>query len=623
MIGRKKELSFLTTGLGETGSLRSTLIHGEEGMGKSILVEEVVKNLIPTSPRHLFIILNGSEVRDFNSLFSSLGRNLLLGEEIPANNLREFARKLGEKIVELEGLARTGLDPEKFRVQLAEDYVKIFEDSLKGTSFGKNQLTPILIVEDLDLMPTGPKKWLSNHFNKAIRKSSYFKNSRFVFTSKRSPKEHDEFFSDFGVSSLQVIPLRSLNRQEGTALAKSHGFEEADYLAVHKETRGIPSKILNLCKKSSSLIISPKGMTMSKTSNDTQKIGGSFSEKELSYLLFASYPTVVNRYNLEFFCSPKEAAFCFNWLKRRSDLVKVSGNGNLFLNQDLRQEMRSFHKQEEPEQAERMEILASVLDIFVEMFPDPNTHWIPLNLQIFNSFTKDLCKRVFSEIESMDIIAFINEHKDKFEISEGNLRLKKDILLVIRRFIEVSGTPIKEELKSKILEQWHLDHEKASDKRVKMEQEQQNFHSEINDIEGQINDLAGLKENLVKDSKDPKRLKPKKVYSFTTSFLLIVLGLGTVGISLFSDSFGVYHSACGLALSLFGFFWPIVEIKKPKVESSGAKPNLAIETQHRSLDHRIRGLANRATSINHMLKQIEEDLNVIDRGLDEPYLLID
>ena len=118
-------------------------------------------------------------------------------------------------------------------------------------------------------------------------------------------------------------------------------------------------------------------------------------------------------------------------------------------------------------------------------------------------------------------------------------------------------------------------------------------------------------------------LKPKKVYSFTTSFLLIVLGLGTVGISLFSDSFGVYHSACGLALSLFGFFWPIVEIKKPKAESSGAKPNLAIETQHRSLDHRIRGLANRATSINHMLKQIEEDLNVIDRGLDEPYLLID
>ena len=85
----------------------------------------------------------------------------------------------------------------------------------------------------------------------------------------------------------------------------------------------------------------------------------------------------------------------------------------------------------------------------------------------------------------------------------------------------------------------------------------------------------------------------------------------------------MYHSACGLALSLFGFFWPIVEIKKPKVESSGAKPNLAIETQHRSLDHRIRGLANRATSINHMLKQIEEDLNVIDRSLDEPYLLID
>ena len=31
-----------------------------------------------------------------------------------------------------------------------------------------------------------------------------------------------------------------------------------------------------------------------------------FSEKELSHLLFASYPTRINRYNLEFFCFQKK-----------------------------------------------------------------------------------------------------------------------------------------------------------------------------------------------------------------------------------------------------------------------------------------------------------------------------
>ena len=112
-------------------------------------------------------------------------------------------------------------------------------------------------------------------------------------------------------------------------------------------------------------------------------------------LLFASYPKRINRYNLEFFCNPREAAFCYNWLKRQKNLAQAQSDGDLILNDEFRNQMLDFHKQEEPAQAEEFSTTATIVDAFTSIFPDSDSHWIPINLQLFDSFTKSLTLVVF------------------------------------------------------------------------------------------------------------------------------------------------------------------------------------------------------------------------------------
>ena len=77
----------------------------------------------------------------------------------------------------------------------------------------------------------------------------------------------------------------------------------------------------------------------------------------------------------------------------------------------------------------------------------------------------------------------------------------------------------------------------------------------------------GTERQPLDNFRNPKRLRPKKSYSFTTSRSLLLIGLGTVAASLLSENIGSYHAACGLALTFLGFFWPNVELKlKLRVE---------------------------------------------------------
>ena len=187
--------------------------------------------------------------------------------------------------------------------------------------------------------------------------------------------------------------------------------------------------------------------------------------------------------------------------------------------------------------------------------------------------------------------------------------------------MEVSDSECMEGLTERVINQWENDQNLAEKKKAKMLSEQENFKSEITEIVEQMQSFGQLKENILDNFRRPPSTKPKKVYSFGNSLILIVLGLGTVGGSLFSENLGSYHAACGLALTLFGFFWPSVDIRKPKIQGVGAGPKLAIETQHRSLDHRINGLSTRANSIKNSLNQIENDLERISREGNEPYII--
>lgn len=620
MIGRKKELSFLENGLNSRGTLRVAFVSGMPGIGKSYLFEELAKRLANQNPHHLLVVINGGEVKDFHSLLSALARNLIPGSEISPKELHDCGRNLGTAIVDIENQLRGGLEPKEFRQKLATTYIDLIENALSASHVAPIAFTPILIFEDLELIPEPLKDWLANDFNQALRKSKFFQNTRFLLSSEKSMAHFEAFFASFGFSKPQEIQLFPLNESECIKLAQSKGITIIEGKFLKKQSGGIPSKLLKLLNNSSNLT-SNGNLKMSESQKKNTIHPDAFSEKELSHLLFASYPTRINRYNLEFFCSPKEAAFSFNWLKRKPNIARNAGDGDLFLDEDLRRQMREFHKQEEPEEADRMDVLASVLDAFIELFPDPNSHWIPMSLQLFNSFSKELCGKIFSEVENEEILAFLETHAEQFERSGKFYRMNEESKLVTKRFIEVSEAQLDEELPEKIKRQWDLDQDKASEKKSKMELEQQNFQVEIGDIESQINSLASVKENLMQDFKNPAQNKPKKIYSFSSSSLLIVLGLGTIGASLFSDLIGSYHAACGIALTLFGFFWPSVEVKKPKVANVGAGPKLAIETQHRSMDHRIKGLANRANFINSSLEQLSKDIEGVNQGMNEPYLL--
>jgi hypothetical protein len=88
-----------------------------------------------------------------------------------------------------------------------------------------------------------------------------------------------------------------------------------------------------------------------------------------------------------------------------------------------------------------------------------------------------------------------------------------------------------------------------------------------------------------------------------------------------SDNLGSYHAACGLVVTIFGFFWPNVETRNAvRSGAAGSSTNLAIETQRRSLDHRINGLLNRANSVAINLENLSTESKDLDDSSVEPYL---
>ena len=156
-------------------------------------------------------------------------------------------------------------------------------------------------------------------------------------------------------------------------------------------------------------------------------------------------------------------------------------------------------------------------------------------------------------------------------------------------------------------------------RRRNLENERSNMAQEIEEIKEQITHFSQMRDQLIEDSKKPSNYRPKKNYTFSMSLPLLVLGLGTVGASLFSDSIGSYHAACGLFLTFIGFFWPSVETQKPEFQTVGGKPKLAIETQQRSFNHRISGLVNRASSLKIGIN-LDTNLESLKTGVQTPYL---
>ena len=64
MVGRKKELDYLTNGFSPRGNLRCSVISGEEGIGKSTLIRELISNLTKNHPSSLLMHLESADCDD-------------------------------------------------------------------------------------------------------------------------------------------------------------------------------------------------------------------------------------------------------------------------------------------------------------------------------------------------------------------------------------------------------------------------------------------------------------------------------------------------------------------------------------------------------------------------------
>jgi hypothetical protein len=434
-------------------------------------------------------------------------------------------------------------------------------------------------------------------------------------------QEKKTFFDKFGFERVQRFQLPALSPAQCEKLSSIHGFQGMAGTELREISNGNPLKLLNVFKKPTNLP-NTKRSRMKDKKPKTLPHFSDFSEEEFNHLLFASYFQRVNRYNLEFLCSPRDAAFSYNWLKRQKSIARLQPDGDLILNQEIKDQIQEFHRQDKPEEAERVNVIATIVDAFTVVFPNPETHWIPINLQALDSFTKDLCRNLFSEDELPEVFAFLDNHADEFSFSGKQLSLSADNKILTQRFIEVGGKGFREDFIQKALAQWQMDSKAAEEKHRKAEEEQQNLSEEAADIEKQVEGLILFKEKIMDDFNNPGKSsnKARRVYSFSSNRFFVFLGVGTIAISLFSDSFGSVYAACGLLLALLGFFWPNIDVRKPVSAGGGAGPNLAIETQQRSLDHRIKGLISRASSIKVNLHNMSQELENLGQGLEAPYV---
>ena len=482
---------------------------------------------------------------------------------------------------------------------------KAFADSLTSSFselVGTNAPKLLLCIDCVDRLSENLLEWFSNELNHSMRSVPQFRNTRFLFTANSHEQRLRNFFDQFGFEQVHSYELAEVGDLKSTQ-AKEPAFSKR--LINEKNSANLGNKLVH---------------SMSKDQQDVKKFMSSYSEDEQKYLAVLSYPKRASRYSLEHFVDSRTAALAFNWLKRSPALRSVHSSGDLILNDAARDFARAHHAAENPESAIQWNEIASVLDLFFDQFPHIEDHKIAINLQAFSLFNQKLLNQLFNRDELSEIELFIQRNEGTLQEDGKNLSLTEDAKLVTRRYMEISERIPLPGLLDRVREIWLEDQEHFSVKKLKLDEERKNLTTEIEDTLKQIVKLNELKDKLLEDFKNPNRMKREKEYSFSTSKALIFLGLVTCGASVMFDSLGTYHAACGLAVTLFGFFWPNVELKKATATNDGPKSNLAIETQQRSLKHRIAGLGNRTGVMKANLGELDKQMENLGEVPPPPYL---
>ena len=160
--------------------------------------------------------------------------------------------------------------------------------------------------------------------------------------------------------------------------------------------------------------------------------------------------------------------FCFNWLKRNSKLCTTADDGDLVLRQDIRDAVFSHCEFENSELHEKNKIKSTILSAYLNLFPNPNEHWIPVNLAVFDCFNRSLVENIFEPLESEEILGFIDEHPDQFIKNNSQICLTDDAKLVTQRFSEIGGGQPIDGIKEKALVQWENDLESIRKRKLNL-----------------------------------------------------------------------------------------------------------------------------------------------------------
>ena len=604
------ELRSIVSDLSPGGKSRSVLLTGQPN--EVILKkEDVAQKLVERNRDYLWIEVDGQTAKSPEEWLANFARNMRGGNGISEVDMRDFARKIGGTLTPFassQGEKGSINKSEQDDASILSKVLDLFEDAFGAQDNSHKPITPVLCLLNLSKFSDPMLAWISGSLNQGLRDSEIFSNARFLFTDTTYSERVKNFFDRFGFDKVRQITVPDpVDRPE----TKN---EQAHSTLPQPQTKGLKKNM-----KSDTLTNNPFGMSNKNRSGIVADDISTYPSKEQKYLSLACLPSRINRYTLEFFCDSTASAYCYNWLLRQPDLAKQTEDGFLVLNEDIRNQARAFLKEKDPT-AESKEVLASVLDTFMALFPSPESHWIPINLQMFASFSEDLCKDLFNSVDYEEILDFLNVHADQF-INENNFYcLQEETKLVTRRLMELAELSPMDGLREMAEEKWNSDQNVIEERKAKIGSKKLSLEQEIDDIKGQITHFDEMRNQIDGQFQNSKNSKTRKVYTFSMALPLLVLGLGTVGASLFSDSMGTYHAACGLFLTFVGFFWPNVEIQKPDLQTVGGKPKLAAETQQRSLNHRISGLVNRASSLKGSLSELDSELENLELGAQTPYL---
>ncbi len=601
----------ILSGMTGNGKIRAVFIEGQSNQNKSKKLAELGTAIVRNEPTTFCALMDASKTGTPYEWCSQFARTLRTMNGAEPMALAKFAMAVGKSLIPFKPGGAESKPEDEANEKVIANLVKHFENLVDHLPKSKNSPKLVIVLDKFDSLSDAMLEWMSTVLNQAFRKSKSFEPCRFIFSAGKKTKAIDDFFNRFGFENVHAFHIGSKGADIQVQETREARHSQADSDPTLKK----PNELENI-SRSRVTSDSLKDVNLKEAS----KLLAPFDDVSRGYITLASYPARISRYTLEFFTDGRTAALAFNWLKRKPEVCELQSNGELVLLDKFKKPLRLHHASVDSAQAEKWETLASILDAFMDNFPNHSLHWVPVNLQLFSWFNQGLLKKIFDEEQVSQVNELIRSNENVFVKESERMSLSSEAKNLTRRLLDVSHLDVMPGLLSKARELWALDLEKFSKKKGRMDSEKKSFIQDIEDTEGEISNLSEHREKLLGEFRRPGSLKPEKIFSFSSSKLLIIIGLGTVGLSLISENLGSYHAACGLALALFGFFWPMVEIKSPVGAAAIANSPLSLDAQKRSLDHRLANLQNRLKVMKANLAEVDLQLDKIGSGWDEPYV---